>query len=545
MLRHKYSVREGRKEERTARVGVKLQANISTLNASGVRVNVSGLFWEARRGESDGQGWEELIGSLAAGHRLSSRVRVHATEGKGKVGRPEPRRMRTRNERLGRYRGTEARKGRRETEKGRGETGDDDAVAWSRAANYAEWRSRCRARVCVRGVALETGRTASAQHRAEGCVPGLRTLRWRRSQRRTTAACPAQRGHRRGERAHEGREKRAHEIAKGGVQEKRADERREEEQDKEKLKEEGARGLRIISYPRGKVKGMEAAERRAQACVGKRSAFIPYSHQNIWRIPPSRAPYGPNRSPQQRAAHHPQIRCGASQFVADAREEGARVGRTRHPSLPYPFAPLSPSVRSATRRALCGESWRVDEDPVYQGDSMVRAVAGKGGREERREKAKAYPRTRSFARASSLLRLPSMGGSIHLATHVLLGTSSPRPLAARSVSLWSLAQFLSLLSPYYPAATCVRATSWEAAEDEGRGRTGGVVERGFVIGGGVMLWKEKLGNEREKARIGRRTSSCAATHPHMAHAARPTDIQYGGAPTRLKPAHTAPNSHLP
>ncbi|KAJ6549396.1 hypothetical protein DFH09DRAFT_1086911 [Mycena vulgaris] len=197
--RHEYSVREGRKEERehiyrpelsksderiTARVGVELVGCDCDLRignepseylepecfggAGECKRVLSGS--EVRRGESDRQGWEELIGPLAAGPSFSSNARVHVTEGrKRKVGGPETRRRRMRNERLGRYRGTEARKGRREREKGRGETGYDNAVAWSRAADYAEWRSRCRAR----------------------CVRGLKTQRWGRSQRRTTAACPA------------------------------------------------------------------------------------------------------------------------------------------------------------------------------------------------------------------------------------------------------------------------------------------------------------------------------------------------------------------
>ncbi|KAJ6549402.1 hypothetical protein DFH09DRAFT_1502292 [Mycena vulgaris] len=181
---------------------------------------------------------------------LLQRAGVRHGRRKGKVGRPEPRRMRTRNERLGRYRGTEARKGRRETEKGRGETGDDDAVAWSRAANYAEWRSRCRARVLRAWTqAAEVGKKLTPYGSG---VPGARPSVDSSEGRERTRDKEA--------RAHEGQGKKAYETAKGGVQEKRADERREEEEVQEKLKEEGAGDPRIVSYPRGKMKARAHVE---------------------------------------------------------------------------------------------------------------------------------------------------------------------------------------------------------------------------------------------------------------------------------------------
>ncbi|KAJ6605561.1 hypothetical protein DFH09DRAFT_1422829 [Mycena vulgaris] len=499
--------------------------------------------------------------------------------------------------------------------------GDTEGLRRGKAQERERKRDRRRRRDCVqsrcrlRGVALALQSAcvragSRARDRAHSivlkavCVDSRRrgaeeanVARHRRAQR------TAERGHRRGDRAHEGQGKTAHETAKGGVQEWRTDEMREEEGDKEKRKEEGARGLRIVSYPRGKVKG---------ARLWCTTSMLTKLRARI------------RARPQQRAAHHPQIRCGASQLVADALEEGARVGRTRHPSLPYHFAPLSPSVRSANRGSS-GESMRI----IWLEERQGREGEGRG------EKGKGVPEHAVLrAYASSLLRLPSMGErrggggggrgeevlrevlrvrsssvsditsssgigiaalllrlahrsrhairyalapipiparSIHLATHVLLETSSPRPLAARSLNLRSLSRFLSFLSPFYPAATCTPAASRvyavrfacmsktasgtsepasssseshsggggaskEAAEDEGQGRAGGIVERVFVRGAGVVLGKEearKRKGESEHWGFGR-TSSRAAKH--MAHAARRTDVQYGGAPTRLKPS---------
>ncbi|KAJ6542476.1 hypothetical protein DFH09DRAFT_1392080 [Mycena vulgaris] len=119
-------------------------------------------------------------------------------------------------------------------EKGRGNTREYDAVAWSRAADYAEWHSRRRARVLRAWTqAAEVGKKLTPYGSG---VPGARPS--------VDTAEGRERTRDKGARAHEGRGKRVDEIAKGGVQEKRADERRAEEQDKQKLKEEGARGLR-------------------------------------------------------------------------------------------------------------------------------------------------------------------------------------------------------------------------------------------------------------------------------------------------------------
>ncbi|KAJ6542467.1 hypothetical protein DFH09DRAFT_1089020 [Mycena vulgaris] len=416
----------------------------------------------------------------------------------------------------------------------------------------------------------------------------------------------------------------------------------EEEQEKRK---EGARGLRIVSYriilpgkgegralmvhdgnahhveggdpttvhvgrlAEGSARGMKnrhrATMRRTTLKEGRESRIVWDGDSgakiagNISQIHPHALRTNPTAASS--SARHITLRERISLLQTPARKaQECDVSGTR--LFLTPFASLSPSAHSANRRTL-------REVPIWLEERQGREGEVRGEKRQGRTRACGPSRARFLPAVAAfdgwkvreeditsssgigiagLLRLPhrSRHAALYASTSPPTSSSGPRPRppAARSLSLRSLSRFLSLLSPFCPAAACARAafcvravrfacasetasgtsepassssesrsgaaallfmfcfsisaSSEEAAEDEGRGQAGGVVERAFFIGGGVILGKEearKRKGESENWGFGR-TSSRAATH--MSHAARRTDVQYGGAPTRLKPPRT-------
>ncbi|KAJ6549397.1 hypothetical protein DFH09DRAFT_1086915 [Mycena vulgaris] len=112
------------------------------------------------------------------------------------------------------------------------------------------------------------------------------------------------------------------------------------------------------------VEGDEIGNGRGNARGMKKSIDGTYDLEGT-TIPASRVPQEANRRPQQCAAPHAQIRCGPSQLPAKAREEDARVRRTRNSSLPHAFRTLEPerALREQARLAR-GERRRDREADV-------------------------------------------------------------------------------------------------------------------------------------------------------------------------------------